>query len=250
MTAEDRFTEIAAVYDETHAASFDPALVGPIVDMLASLADGGPVLEFGSGTGRVVLPLAERGLVVSGIELSAAMVDEMRRKPSGDGVPVAIGDFATTRVDGVFSVVALVYNTINNLVTQEEQVACFENAARHLAPGGVFVVEVGVPKLRRLPPGSSLVAFAADDRHIGVDRYTDIPNQRFESHHHYVTDDGSVHHAAPFRYVWPAELDLMARIAGMTLVGRWEDWHRAPFTGDSERHVSVWRRAEPTSVGS
>lgn len=244
MPAEDHFAEIAAVYDRTHAASFAPTVVDPMVDVLVGLADGGAALEMAIGTGRVALPLAARGVPVTGIELSAAMVEQLRRKPGGAEIPVVIGDIAEASAAGSFALVFLVYNTINNLLTQEAQVACFANAARHLERGGHFVVEVGVPALRRLPPGSSTVAFAATEDHIGVDAFTDLPNQRFESHHHHVTPDGVVHHVAPFRYVWPSELDLMARLAGLERVERWEDWHRRPFTGESERHVSVWRRPD------
>jgi SAM-dependent methyltransferase len=205
--------------------------------VLAELADGGAALELGIGTGRIALPLAARGLPVHGIDLSEPMVAQLRAKRGGDAISVTIGDFATTRVDGTFRLVYLVYNTINNLTTQDAQVACFENAAAHLEPGGCFVVEVGVPDLQRLPPGERFVAFAVRDDYVGVDEY-DVVDQGLISHHQSTGRRLSM----PFRYVWPSELDLMARIAGLTLRDRWEDWTRAPFTAASRSHVSVWEK--------
>jgi SAM-dependent methyltransferase len=244
---ENRFVgEVARTYDRDHARAFSPDVVGPAVECLAALADGGPVLEFAIGTGRVALPLAGRGVDVSGIELSADMLAELRRAPGGEAIHAVQGDMATTVVDGAggFSLVFLVFNTITNLTTQDEQVACFENAARHLAPGGRFVIENGVPALRRLPPGALGVAFTVTDDHVGVDDFVDRTHlQLSRSRHFRRIDDGTFEEfTAPFRYVWPAELDLMARIAGMTLEHRWAGWDRSPFTGDSPSHVSVWRR--------
>ena len=213
--------DVAARYDDE--TSLDPAMI----DFLAPLGD--TALELAIGTGRVAVPLAERGVRVHGIELSEAMAARLRAKTSE--IPVTIGDMATTRVDGTFALVYLVFNTIMNLTTQDAQVACFENAARHLAPGGVFVVEVGVPDLRRLPPGERLVAFSK----TGIDEY-DVATQGLISHHH---REGGLR-SVPFRYVWPSELDLMARIAGLSLRERWENWSRAPFTNESRGHVSVW----------
>ena len=241
MTSSDLWdAETAARYDEEAAAMFAPEVLGPVVDRLASLAGDGPVLELAVGTGRVALPLRERGLPVSGIELSEPMAERLREK--GAGVPVVVGDMATTRVPGEFSLVYLVFNTLGNLCTQAEQVECFRNAARHLAPGGRFVVEIGVPALRRLPPGQTAVPFDVTDGHVGFDTY-DLVGQRGISHHYTRRPDGSfrsgVHH---YRFVWPEELDLMARLAGLDLEHRWADWHGAPFTHDSEQHVSVWRR--------
>jgi SAM-dependent methyltransferase len=241
---ENRFVgDVARRYDRTVAGMFAPEVLEPTIECLASLAEGGRVLEFAIGTGRVALPLAARGLEVSGIELSADMLAELRRAPGAGAVRAVEGDMATTRVDGEFSLVYLVFNTITNLTTQHEQVACFENAARHLAPGGRFVIENGVPALRRLPPGAVAVPFAVDDDHVGLDDFTDRTHlQLSRSRHFRRTDDGTFEEfTAPFRYVWPAELDLMARIAGLTLEHRWAGWDRAPFTGESPSHVSVWR---------
>ena len=232
---------VAATYDERVKDMFDPGKVRATVELLAELAESGPVLEFGIGTGRIALPLTQRGVRVIGIDLSEAMVEQMRDKPGGAEIPVAIGDFAATRVDGQFTLVYLVFNTINNLITQDEQVACFANASRHLLPGGYFVIEVGVPKLQRLAPGQTVVPFSVTDEHLGFDEY-DTPNQGLISHHYYRHDDGRFERRSwPFRYVWPAELDLMARLADMTLVSRWASWQREEFTADSPSHISVWQ---------
>ncbi|UDY37654.1 class I SAM-dependent DNA methyltransferase [Dermatobacter hominis] len=232
---------VASTYDEDHAERFAADVIGPTVSVLADLAAGGRALELAVGTGRVALPLVERGVEVVGIELSQAMVDEMAAKPGADRVPVVIGDMATTCVGGEFSLVYLVYSTITNLLTQDEQVACFANAAAHLAPGGRFVVEVGVPSLRRLPPGARFVGQEATDRHIGVDEL-DPRTQSMTCHHTYVRDGEASVFRSRHRYVWPSELDLMARLAGLELEHRWSDWHRAPFTADSASHISVWRK--------
>lgn len=241
--AEDHFgEEVAARYDEDAEAMFGPEVLGPTVELLATLAGGGAALEFAVGTGRVALPLAARGVPVSGIDLSAAMVDRLRAKAGGERIDVTIGDVATTRLAGRFRLVYLVFNTIGNLTTQEAQVACFANAAAHLEPGGSFVVEVGVPDLRRLPPGDDARVFAHAPGYVGYDRYVDLVGQRAVSHH-FLADGGRVRESTtPFRYVWPSELDLMAALAGMTLRHRWADWARSPFTGDSTTHVSVWGR--------
>ena len=240
---ENRFVDdVARTYDRTVAHMSAPEVLDPAVDCLASLAGGGRVLEFAIGTGRVALPLARRGLDVTGIELSADMLAELRRAPGSERIHAVEGDMATTRVEGEFSLVYLVFNTITNLTTQDEQVACFENAARHLAPGGRFVIENGVPALRRLPPGAVGVPFAVTDDHIGIDDFTDRTHlQISRSRHFHRRADGTFHEfTAPFRYVWPSELDLMARIAGLGLEHRWAGWDRSPFTGDSPSHVSVW----------
>lgn len=242
MHDDGHFDErIAATYDDD-SAMFAAEVVDPAVDFLADLAGNGGALEFGVGTGRIALPLAERGVAVHGIDVSRAMVARMRAKPGGEAVGATIGDFASASVDGAFALVYLVFNTINNLVTQAEQVACFRNAAAHLRPGGAFVIEVGVPPLQRLPRGETLVPFDLGDTHWGVDEY-DVATQAFTSHHLRIVDDRAERFSAPFRYVWPAELDLMAQLAGMTLAERWTDWRREPFTADSEGHVSVWRKA-------
>ncbi|HEY7003641.1 MAG TPA: class I SAM-dependent methyltransferase [Gaiellaceae bacterium] len=238
--AEDRFDEpVAARYDETEAEMFDPAVVDPMVEFLAGLAGDGEALELGVGTGRVALPLAQRGVPVAGIDLSPAMVSRLLAKPGGDQIPVTIGDFAATRVEGVFALVYLVFNTIGNLTTQDEQVACFRNAAAHLRPGGCFVIEVGVPSVGRLPPGERMRLFDVSERHIGIDEY-DVPSQGLLSHHYSLRDGRVDLRSLPQRYVWPSELDLMARLAGMTLRERWAGWKREPFTGESGKHVSVW----------
>lgn len=230
---------IAARYDESDAESFDPSVVDPIVDFLVENAGRGRVLELGIGTGRIALPLAQRGLPVHGIELSEAMVARLRRKPGGADLGVTIGDFTTTTVDGSFSLAYLVYNTIMNLTTQAAQVACFRNVAALLEPGGRFVIEVMIPELRRLPPGETFHVFDGQQDRWGIDEY-DIANQGLISHHFEVVDGTIERSSVPFRFVWPAELDLMAQLAGMTLRERWGGWRREPFTSDSRQHVSVW----------
>ena len=242
---EDHFGEsVAAVYDEGAHAMFAPEVLGPTVDLLAELAGDGPALEFAIGTGRVALPLAARGVPVSGIELSTAMAGRLQAKPGAERTSVTIGDMATTRIAGRFRLVYLVFNTIGNLTTQDEQVACFANAAAHLEPGGAFLIEVGVPDLRRLPPGEDARVFANAPGYVGYDRYVDFVVQQAVSHH-FVADGTVVSNSTtPFRYVWPSELDLMAKLAGMTLQHRWAGWDRSPFTGDSTCHVSVWKKPD------
>jgi SAM-dependent methyltransferase len=223
---------------------FDPEVLGPTVNLLAELAGDGAALEFAVGTGRVALPLAARGVPVAGIELSVPMARQLQAKEGAEGFAVTIGDMATTRVDGEFRLVYLVFNAIGLLITQEQQVACFANAAAHLEPGGHFLIEVGVPDLRRLPPGEDARVFAHAPGYVGYDRYTDFVAQQAVSHH--FTSDGTAvrEFNSPFRYVWPSELDLMAKLAGMSLRSRWAWWDRSPFTGDSEAHVSVWKKPD------
>jgi SAM-dependent methyltransferase len=242
VVPQDHFGEDVAVrYDATSASMFAPDVLGPTVDRLAELAGDGAALELAIGTGRVALPLADRGVPVSGIELSTAMAARLRAKDGEHRIDVTIGDMATTRVAGRFRLVYLVFNTIGNLTTQDEQVACFENAAAHLERGGCFVIEVGVPRLRSLPPGADAHVFAHAPGYVGYDRYTDLVAQQATSHH-FVADGSGVREATtPFRYVWPSELDLMARLAGMSLRHRWAGWDRSAFTGDSPSHVSVWQ---------
>ena len=243
MHDEDGYfgADVASTYDEDSAEMFRPDVVDPAVDVLAELAGGGDALEFGIGTGRIALPLSRRGVPVHGIDMSRAMVAGLRAKPGGEAIGATVGDFATTRVAGTFAVAYLVFNTINNLTTQDAQVACFRNAAAHLAPGGCFVVEVGVPDLRRLPPGQDAVPF-----HIGPTRWAfdtyDVVSQAMSSHYVTIVDGSAEYRSVPFRYVWPSELDLMARLAGLRLRHRWEDWTRAPFTQESSGHVSVWEK--------
>ena len=229
---------VAPQYDDDCADMFAPEVLEPTVAFLAELAGSRPALEFAIGTGRVALPLAAAGVEVHGIELSQAMVAEMRTKPGADRIPVTTGDMATTRVDGKFGLVYLVFNTITNLLTQEDQVACFCNAAEHLAPGGCFVIETGVPRIQDLPRGERFLAFSADDEHGGIDEY-DLVEQRLVSHH-YRTGDHPGRFSSEHRWAWPAEYDLMARIAGLSLRERWADWHRSPFTATSRNHISVW----------
>ena len=239
---EDHFgEEVAQRYDMSSADMFDPAVVDPAVDFLAELAGGGAALELGIGTGRIALPLAERGVRVHGIDLSEAMVARLREKPGAERIEVAIGDFATTRVDGTFSLAYLVFNTIGNLTTQDAQVACFENVAAHLEPGGCFVIEVGVPGLRTLPPGERFDVFDFSAEHIGIDEY-DVETQGLISHHLSPAEGSWKRVSMPCRYVWPSELDVMARLAGMTLRERWSGWKREPFTSESTKHVSVWEK--------
>ena len=240
---EVRFDErIAAGYDATSTAMFDPAVVEPAVDLLAELAGDGAALELGIGTGRIALPLSGRGVPVHGLDISAAMLDQLRAKPGAERIGLTVGDFASTRVDGTFRLAYLVYNTITNLTTQDEQVACFENVARHLEPGGCFAIECVVPDLRRLPPGESVRTFDVTPPHLGFDEYEPESDQILWSHHYWVLGDRVEQFSAPYRYVWPSELDLMARMAGLRRRSRWSDWHRAPFTIESTSHVSVWEK--------
>jgi SAM-dependent methyltransferase len=238
---ENHFDEtVAATYDAASAEMFDPGVLEPAVDFLARLAGDGAALELGIGTGRIALPLSARGVRVHGIDLSPAMVRRLREKPGAERIGVTIGDFATTRVDGTFRLAYLVFNTIMNLTTQDAQVACFRNVATHLEPGGLFVIEVGVPDLRRLLPGETVRPFTVTPTYLGFDEYTDTVAQTMTSHHYRLTGDKLDVSSVPFRYVWPSELDLMARIAGMRLRDRWSGWQGEPFTGDSTSHVSVW----------
>ena len=231
----------AAHYDERSAAMSDPKVVGPVVDVLADLAGSGAALEFGIGTGRIALPLAERGVRVAGIDNSEAMLSRLRAKPGAEAVEIAAGDFASTRVEGEFSLVYLVFNTISNLVTQDAQVACFQNAAAHLSSGGRFVIENNVPALQSLPPGQTVRPFRADPEGFSFDVY-DVVTQRSSSQHFYIVDGRLEAFPVEFRYAWPAELDLMARLAGMRLEHRWAGWRREPFTAVSPGHVSVYAK--------
>ena len=241
---ENYFAErIAENYDQSAADMFDPAAVDTTVDFLVDVAFDGSALELGIGTGRIALPLAQRGIRVHGIDLSEAMVARLQAKPGAEQIDVTIGDFATTTVEGRFSISYLVFNTIMNLTTQDAQVACFQNVAAHLKPGGCFVIEVGVPDLQRLPPGETVRPFTVSESRLGFDEY-DIASQGMISHHYWITDGKVEMFSPPFRYVWPAELDLMARLAGMSLRERWSNWAREPFTSDSTQHVSVWQKPE------
>jgi SAM-dependent methyltransferase len=233
--------QAAATYDESSAGMFTPDAVEPVVDLLAELAGGGRALELGIGTGRIALPLARRGVPVCGIDLSRAMVARLRAKPGGDTIDVSIGDFATSRIPARFTLVYLVFNTIMNLTSQAAQVACFGNAAAHLAPGGCFVIEVSVPRLRQLPPGQTIIPLHAGPTRWAFDVY-EPATQAMTSNYVKVTDGRGTYRSIPFRYVWPAELDLMAQLAGLRLHHRWDSWTRQPFTNESRQHVSVWRK--------
>jgi len=233
--------DIAGAYDATSAAMYEPDVLDPTVQLLAGLAGRGPALELAIGTGRVALPLRARGIDVHGIELSAPMIEQLRRKPGGDAVPVTLGDMASARAAGPFTLVYLVWNTIMNVTTQAEQTAVFRNAAAHLAPGGRFVVEVIVPQLRRLPAGEVARVFISEPDHVGIETFDDPVGQIAWSHHWTSVEGRLVHHAAPYRYVWPSELDLMAELAGLRLEERWADWHRRPFTAESQQQVVVFR---------
>lgn len=232
---------VAARYDESSAEMFDAGVVDPCVDFLVVNARGGRALELGMGTGRIALPLARRGVPVHGIDLSTAMVARLRAKPGGDEIGVTIGDFASATAEGSFSLAYLVYNTITNLTTQAAQVACFRNVAAHLDPGGRFVIEVTVPDLQRLPPGETFRVFSGSAVHWGIDE-VDVATQGLVSHHLENVDGNVERFSSPHRYVWPAELDLMAELAGMYLHERWGGWTREPFTNESRKHVSVWER--------
>src|SRR3954466_6993253 len=221
--------DVAAHYDDPADVLWQPAGIDPVVDLLAELAGGGRGLGLGIGTGRIARPLAARGVPVHGIELSRAMVAKLREKPGGEAIAVTIGDFASARADGAFSLAYLVFNTIMNLTTQAEQVACFRNVAAHLEPGGCFVIEVGVPDLRRLPPGERFRAFHVAEDSWGFDEY-DVAAQGLISHHFSVAHGRM---SIPFRYVWPAELDLMAELAGMRLQERWRGGGGAAGRGEA-----------------
>jgi len=243
MEDEDGYfgERVAARYDQSSADMFEPDVVGAAVDVLAGLAGGGRALELGIGTGRIALPLARRGVAVHGIDLSRAMVARLRAKPGGDAIGVTIGDFATAKVDGKFAVAYLVFNTIMNLTTQAAQVSCFRNVAAHLEPGGCFVIEVGIPDLRRLPPGQNAVPFHVSSTRWSFDVY-DVATQAMSSNYVEVVNGRGEYTSIPFRYVWPAELDLMAQIAGLRLRERWDNWTRERFTSESRRHVSIWEK--------
>jgi SAM-dependent methyltransferase len=234
--------DIADVYDQTYAALATPEVVDPMLDVLVELARGGRVLEFAAGTGRLALPLARRGVDVSAIELSPHMAAKLQAKPDADAVALTVGDMTTTRVPGTFTLVYLVANTIMNVTTQDEQLAVFANASAHLEPGGCFVVDVIVPQLRRAPPGEVGRIFQFQPGHVGIETFDDLVGQIASSHHWIDIGGRLVHHAAPYRYVWPAELDLMGRLAGFRLRDRWDGWKGAPFTSESPAHVSVFEK--------
>lgn len=241
--------EIARVHDEVYRSKFEPSVLGPILDLLTKLARGGPALEFAVGTGRVALPLSARGITVHGLELSPHMAEQLLAKPGADVVPVTIGDMTTTRVPGAFTLVYLVANTIMNVTTQDDQLAVFANAAAHLEPGGCFVVEVIVPQLRRVPPGETARVFTLDRDHVGIETFDDLAGQIAWSHHWIEVGGRLVRHSAPYRYVWPSELNLMAKLAGFRLRDRWAAWDRTPFTADSPSQVAVFEKPPQDPAG-
>lgn len=233
---------VAQRYEVLWPHLFDPDVVAPAVSFLSDLAGDGRVLELGIGTGRLALPLSRRGIRVDGIELSAAMVEQLRSQPGSSGIDVTIGDFATTKLTSTFTLAYLVRNTIMNLTTQDAQVECFRNVASHLDPGGCFVIEVIVPPWQRLAPGETVIPFDVSPAHLGFDEI-DVATQNSWSHHYWFVNGEAETFSAPFRYAWPSELDLMARLAGMALRERWSDWSREPFTTQSTSHISVWQKA-------
>lgn len=232
---------VAATYDDPADRVFQPEVIDATVSLLAELAGDGGALELAIGTGRIGLPLSQRGVPVRGIELSKAMAARLRGKPGGEAITVTIGDMATTRVEGTFTLAYLVFNTINNLTTQEAQVACFRNVAGHLVPGGQFVIETNVPPLRQLPPGQDILGHRASQGRI-VSYSFDHASQNYDGHYAEFTDGTAQYRTIPFRYAWPSELDLMAQLAGLRLRDRWAGWNREPFTTDSRSHVSVWQK--------
>lgn len=238
--------DVAASYDATSAAMFAPEVLDPVVDRLADLAGDGPALELAIGTGRVAIPLHARGIEVHGIDLSAPMLDQLRAKPAAADIPTVVGDMTSTKVPGEFSLVYLVWNTIMNVTTQDEQVAVFANAADHLRPGGCFVVDVTIPQVRRLPPGEAGRVFEMRPDHVGVETFDDVVDQVTWCHHWMDVDGRLLRHSAPYRYVWPAELELMARLAGLRRRDRWGGWNGEPLTSDSASVVAVY---EKPSVG-
>ena len=251
MTTDHFAGATAIAYDADHAERFASAIIDPAVDFLAALAGARPALEFALGTGRIALPLQAQGIDVDGIEFSSAMLEQFAAKPGSETITTVTGDMASATTDRVYGLVYLVFNTIGNLMTQEAQVACFQNAARHLDPGGHFVIESNIPNLRRLTPGAHGVVFDSDDDHVGIEHYTDLVEQQAVSRHfHFDGAPGEQrvgvnsvrYEETPSRFTWPSELDLMAQLAGMHRIERWADWHRNEFTGDSAAHISVWRK--------
>ncbi|MEM9046687.1 MAG: class I SAM-dependent methyltransferase [Pseudomonadota bacterium] len=230
---------IAATYD---ADTIDQSeTIDEAIDLLSSLAETGRALELAIGTGRLALPLAARGIEVQGIDLSRAMIAKLRSKPGGETLKISVGDMTTVRMEGTFQLVFLAFNTICNLTSQDAQIACFQNAARHLAAGGCFLIEAPIPPLQRLPRGETRLAFDQSDTHWGIDEF-DVATQAFTSHHIWNRDGRIETVSIPFRYVWPSELDLMACLAGLAPEARWSNWACAPFSAQSESHISVWRK--------
>ena len=241
--AQTHFDErVAAKYEAYWPELFEPAAIDPVVTFLADLAGDGGALELGVGTGRLALPLSRRGVRVHGIELSPAMATRLRAQPGADEIGITIGDFATTTVSGTFRLAYLVRNTITNLTSQDEQAECFRTVAAQLEPGGCFVIENYIPQLQRLPPGQTTRVFIATPAHLGFEQY-DLAAQIAVSRHWWLIDGQLETFSSPHRYLWPSELDLMAKISGMVLRERWTGWQREPFTSDSTMHISVWEKS-------
>src|SRR6266498_2783668 len=240
--AETNFDDwVASRYERLWPELFDPAVVDPAVGFLAGLAGVGPVLELGIGTGRIAIPLSRRGVAVHGVDLSPAMLTQLRAQPDAGAIGVTVGDFARVTVGRTFRLAYLLRNTITNLTTQDEQIDCFRNVAAHLEPAGLFVIENYIPALQQIPPGETIRVFTRTPTHLGFEEY-DVAAQIAISHHYWVIDGELKTFSSPHRYLWPAELDLMARLAGMTLRERWTDWLRTPFTSQSRTHISVWEK--------
>jgi SAM-dependent methyltransferase len=237
--AETYGERIAHVYDEWYSAPADEQMIST----LAELAGGGRALELGIGTGRVALPLAAAGVEVHGIDSSEAMVAELRAKRGGKRIPITIGDFADVAVEGTFSLVFVVFNTFFALTSQDDQVRCFQNVARRLTEDGVFVIEAFVPDVTRFTGGQTVRTTSVETDRVTLEASSHDPvRQRVVSQHVVICEDGAKLYPIHIRYAWPAELDLMARLAGLRLRDRWADWDRQPFAADSTQHVSVFER--------
>ena len=229
---------IAHIYDEWYE-SVNPAAI----DVLAQLAQGGPALELGIGTGRVALPLLERGIMVRGIDASEKMLARLQAKPGGYRIPVTIGNFADVPVEGQYPLIYVVFNTFFALLTQEEQVRCFQNVAQHLIPGGVFLLETFMPDMTRFQRGQNISLVAMDDGYLRIDVTQHDPvNQWVYSQHVAWTESGARFYPVRLRYAWPSELDLMGRIAGLRLAQRWGDWDKRPFTAESTKLISIFQK--------
>lgn len=234
--------DIASSYDRIHNSD-GLEVERSIAKVLHELAFDGTALEFAIGTGRIAVSLHELGVSVKGIELSKAMAAQLQKKDHGASIDVTIGDMTNTFLDEEFSLVFLIYNTIDNLTSQDAQLACFKNAALHLKAGGRFVIETLVPPIQKIPFGETMLAYDRSDQHWGTDEF-DVTTQNYTSHHLRLENGAYRELSIPFRYAWPSELDLMAKFAGLELESRWADWGKSDFTNISSRHVSVWRKTE------
>ncbi|WP_158749044.1 class I SAM-dependent methyltransferase [Acidobacterium sp. S8] len=233
---------IAEQYDRINRIS--PQQTQAAADALAELAKNGPALELGIGTGRVALPLREKGIAVHGIDASSLMIEELRKKPGGDAIPVTVGNFGDVAVEEKFSLIYVVFNTFFALLTQEEQVQCFANVASHLLAGGVFVIEAFVPDLSRFTRNQNMVAtnVGVDGVRFDVSMY-DPMHQRVDSQHVIIANGSIQTYPVQLRYAWPSELDLMAQLAGLKLCERWSNWQRSPFASGDGAHISLYQQA-------